>query len=401
MTLMASILLIPAAAAPAEEKPATRLEVQPMSLVQTIEFKKPAGARNLGLTNVRVHGRFVYAHPKALSQLVWFRRGDDGKLAEAGSMPLKLDKDTSQTGMVFVRDNLYMVRLSPGPSRGQRTTQIVWLKVDPKTGKPTEKAVIDTSATSGISVSYQPLIASADGKMLYLHAAGGNAKVAWLNLDDEGKPTLGGSVSGDGIGDGAKLLGDTSLRISPDGKHLYAITGAQHKIGILSRAEDGSLSHVGAVDLSLVVKKPGPPESTRWNHQFSWAGLAISPDGKFVYANLWAYGGKDDNVIGLFRRDAGSGKLAFIEKLKWPDALKGFSFAISPDGRNAYFGQLTGPATHAKRDPVTGRLTLLKEFPATDGPERRGPCIYDMTLDAEAGYAYFADLYGKLFVFKL
>ena len=64
-------------------------------------------------------------------------------------------------------------------------------------------------------------------------------------------------------------------------------------------------------------------------------------------------------------------------------------------------GHLTGPATHARRDPATGRMTLLVRFRKTTGAEYRGPNIYDMTLDAKTGYAYFADVYGKLFVFKL
>jgi hypothetical protein len=65
------------------------------------------------------------------------------------------------------------------------------------------------------------------------------------------------------------------------------------------------------------------------------------------YVNLWAYGNREQNAIGLFERDTRSGKLKFVERLKWPAAL------------------------------------------------------HDMTLDTENGYVYFVDIYGKLFVFKL
>ena len=372
-----------------------------MSLVQTITIEKPEAAQNAGLRSVRVHGRFVYLHPQAHGKLLWYRRGDDGLLVEAGSMEMKLDKGVSQSGMVFVGERLYMVRLGPG--RAGRPVHVVWYQVDPETGRPTEKGLLDAKVTAFPSVSYEPLVVSPDGKQLYLLAANraGGSKVVWFQLDASGRPSVGGQVAGEGIGFAAKLLGDTSLRISPDGRHLYTISGDDHKLAILQRGEDGSLKHVKAVDLAVVAPKPGPPDSKAWNQTFSWPGLAISPDGKFVYVNLWAYGNSQGNVIGLFRRDADSGELTFVEKLKWPAALKGFSIAFSPDGRYAYMGHLNGPAVHARRDPATGRLTPLAAFPQTSGPERRGPCIYDMTLDAKAGYAYFADVYGKLFVFKL
>ena len=193
----------------AADGPTTQPGEATMSLVQTLKIDKPEGAKSTGLLNVRAHGGFVYLHPRSHNKLVWCRHGDDGRLVEAGSMELKLEKGFAQAGMVFAGEHLYMVRLGPG--RRARAAQIAWCAVDPKTGGLTEKGVVDAKVKTFASVSYEPLIASPDGKQLYLLAPGqrGNGKIIWLNLDKTGRPTLGGQVGGDGVGYAAKLLGET------------------------------------------------------------------------------------------------------------------------------------------------------------------------------------------------
>ncbi|MHC4916005.1 MAG: lactonase family protein [Planctomycetota bacterium] len=364
-----------------------------MKLVQTLKFEKPQGGKNAGLRNVRVHGGFVYVHPQSHNKLFWYRRDGDGKLVEAGNL-----EGCSDRGMVFVGERLYMIRRVKG-----KPPAIAWYKVDAESGRPAEAGVVDSKVGFGSSVSYDPLLASPDGKHLYLFAPNrkDGSHVAWFTIGEDGAPAFAGKVKGEGIGYAAKYLGDTSLRISPDGRHLYVVSATEHKLAILERAGDGSLKHLKAIDLSVVAAKPGPADKRGWNHQFSWPGLCVSPDGRFVYANLWSYGKNVGNCLGLFKRDAEGGDLEFVGKLKWPAALKGFSFAISPDGKSAYMGHLNGPVVHARRDPATGRMAEIAKFPATNGPERQGPCIYDATLDAAGGYVYFADVYGKLFVFKL
>jgi hypothetical protein len=398
LTLLLSTSPLLAAEKAAEKAPEKAEPAEPaMKLIQTVTIEKREGSRNAALDNVRVHGDFVYA--RAGKRLIWFRRGEDGKLTEAGRMTQGAD-GVVYSSMLFVGDRLYMLRLK-GKYQRPRKARLLYFDVDPKTGKPTEVGGVEAPDTWP-SCSYEPLQAAPDGKSIYYLAMPprSDEEVVRFELDEDGKPTLTGTVSGKGIGSSAKPIGDSTMILSPDGKHIYTISATEHAVGVVEVGEEGKLGFVETVDLNKLVPDLNP-ESQKWNQTFAWPALAISPDGKQVYVNLWSYGRGHGDCVGLYNRDAETGKLSLVGKLDWPEGVKGLRLAFTQDGQAGCFGSLTGPVTYFKRDPESGKLTKVQSFPETSGPERAGPCLYDMTLDEKAGYAYFADLYGALFVFKM
>src|SRR5262249_48387703 len=83
------------------------------------------------------------------------------------------------------------------------------------------------------------------------------------------------------------------------------------------------------------------------------AGLAVSPDGRNLYAASFR-----DNGIATFARDAVLGTLQFVEVRKGVQG--GVSVTVSADGARVYAVGLIGKEVVAfARDPETGALTEI------------------------------------------
>jgi cysteine-rich repeat protein len=180
---------------------------------------------------------------------------------------------------------------------------------------------------------------------------------------------------GDGLGKIAK-----GIAISPDGAHLYTGgtfydgTSSQGAVNVFSRnAVTGALTFLerkvdeadGVINLANVV-----------------AGLAVSPDGKNVYA---ASRGEDALVV--FDRDTGTGLLTFREFQQDGgiiDGLKGpYGVVVSPDGAYVYaVGHGEGSAVVFRRDATTGALKFLedREDPYIDPPNEVQPAPAALAL---------------------
>jgi cysteine-rich repeat protein len=91
------------------------------------------------------------------------------------------------------------------------------------------------------------------------------------------------------------------------------------------------------------------------------SALALSPDGAHLYAT-----GKESNALVVFARDAGTGALAFVEVVR--DDLAGVDgldhpsgVAVSPDGANVYAtGEHDDAVAVFSRDLPTGALTFVE-----------------------------------------
>ena len=109
-------------------------------------------------------------------------------------------------------------------------------------------------------------------------------------------------------------------------------------------------------------------------------GVAVSPDGKFVYTVSGQFGDGDD-AVGVFSFDADEGKVKQIQTidtfdLAGADTGKAVPFeggneiAVSPDGENVYaVATISGALAVFDRDNETGALKLTSMFgdPATVG----------------------------------
>src|SRR5262245_57214615 len=90
-------------------------------------------------------------------------------------------------------------------------------------------------------------------------------------------------------------------------------------------------------------------------------GVTVSPDGKHVYV-----AGQDDNALAVFRRDAVTGQLTFVEvKKDGSNGIDGLAGAqhvtISPDGDFLYVaGSDDAGISVFQRDETTGKVTFVQ-----------------------------------------
>lgn len=173
-------------------------------------------------------------------------------------------------------------------------------------------------------------------------------------------------------------VGNQSLHISPDGRHLYAAGGHfaysdQPNRGALvvfqRNAEDGKLTHlqsiVHGVDIALMVAA---------------SETAVSPDGRHVYvaANTTSFFGGRYIV---FSRAAGTGLLT--EVAAYNGGFLNRAIAISPDGNSVYIGGGHGLLSLTRASD--GTLTAIA------GSEEPGSFdVDDIAMSPDGGQIYTA-----------
>ena len=171
-----------------------------------------------------------------------------------------------------------------------------------------------------VSVTVSP-----DGKNVYAASYGDYAMTVFTRDAISGMLTF-QEVMRDGVNGVSGLGGAYSVRVSPDGAHVYCAGLDASSIALFSRDTEGNLTfvekyedNVGGVDGLWGVNS-----------------LTISPDGNWVFTT-----GGNDNALALFGRDPGTGKLAIKEKFEnGVNDVTGMNFPLgvemSPDGNNLY-----------------------------------------------------------------
>jgi DNA-binding beta-propeller fold protein YncE len=209
------------------------------------------------------------------------------------------------------------------------------------------------------------------------------------------------------------LFGPTSVVVSPDDRNVYV--GSFGGLAAFARnLRNGALRQLGGTAGCLLVRGRTARCSHRGAFGQLWpAVLAVSRDGRNVYA-LTSDGAREALLV--FRRDRSTGALTRlrardgcvaapalnIAACTAAPSLAGpsfcFSLALSPDGRNLYFGSC-GDITVFSRDPASGGLTQL---PGVDGClDASGapghPCAGDTGTEPQTSIAISPD--GKSFYF--
>ncbi len=180
---------------------------------------------------------------------------------------------------------------------------------------------------------------------------------------------------------GRELVGVTGIVVSPDGKHAYATSNADHTLTALARAgATGSLS-LFEVETDGIGGVDGLDGAT---------GVAISPDGKHVYVASAA-----DDALAAFARNSGTGKLAFIEAEKDSVATDGLDGAywvdVSPDGKHVYVASATDDAVTAfARDAVTGEVDWVETKKDGIGPVQDLNGARGVSTSADGKHVYVA-----------
>ncbi len=190
---------------------------------------------------------------------------------------------------------------------------------------------------------------SPDGKHVYMVSQGFSDLIVYARDSFTGQLSHVETIE-NGVGGTTGLNGAYSVRVSPDGAHVYAAGSYDDAVCVFARdTVTGGLTFIEShTDEVGGVTGLDHTEAVR-----------ISPDGKFVYAV-----GRGDNAVVVFRRELTTGRLTLVEELHGggPDELPlrdPRRAAISPDGNHLYVTNYFGDSvTWFTRDVVTGELSF-------------------------------------------
>jgi len=192
---------------------------------------------------------------------------------------------------------------------------------------------------------------SADGKNVYASSFWEHGMAVFSRDQNTGALTFLQTLkNGQGGVDG--IIRPSSITESPDENHIYVTGAFSNAIAIFSRsASDGSLTYVG-------VMKDGV---NGVNGLRGANSASVSEDGMHVYV-----AGPADNGMAVFSRDANTGMLTFVEYIQnGIDNVGGLAgvndVEVSTDGKRVYTTSNSENATVVfNRDANTGMLTFEK-----------------------------------------
>jgi len=148
-----------------------------------------------------------------------------------------------------------------------------------------------------------------------------------------------------------------TVRVSPDGLHVYAPGYVENELAIFSRNfSDGTLTFIEK------IKDDSAGVDGLWNS----ADLTFSPDGGYVYVTA-----RSDASIATFQRSASTGLLTFVEVQKNDSAgVSGLASVngvkLSPDGKHVYVaGSGDSSLVVFSRNSSTGALTYVRNSKMT------------------------------------
>lgn len=179
------------------------------------------------------------------------------------------------------------------------------------------------------------------------------------------------------------------IAVAPDGAHLYA---ASHSGGGAAGGALTAFSRNGATQ-AITQLQCVPQTSTASGLCHEGGGfaslegadsVAVSPDGKFLYAT--GYFANSVAGFNIVQSGPGVGKIGSLVNCLWFSATsecqqatgmnspKGI--ALSPDGRDVYVAMFNGGITALRRDPVSGVLSFNQCYTKSGG----SGCAMDSTL---------------------
>lgn len=337
-----------------------------------------------GAGGVAVAGRYVYVASVDSSAVAIFRRNPDTgvlhQLAGRAGCVSETGKDGCAKGRGL--EGAFSLAISPDG----RSVYVASLNAvaefvrHPQTGALTQLRGSDGCIAEYIGDGCGPgrglrevasVAVSPDGRNVYAASFGSNAVVALSRDRSSGAlsqdPGLSGCTNedgGEGCQQGKALEQAFSIVVSPNGRFVYVGSILSSAIMSFERQSDGSLRQIPtAGECTSQGGREGCATGRGLNEV---AGVAISPDGGYLYAGA----SHSSAVAALFLTPSTGG----IDQLKGPygcAAEHGFEgcatahglvgagpLALSPDGMNLYAAGLNSLAIFG-REPSTGRLDQL------------------------------------------
>ncbi len=304
-----------------------------MTHLETYDASTITGLNGASAVTVSPDGNNVYMTGTTGNTLVVFSR-DDG----TGALTLL---ETHEDGLLGVDGLRLPVAVAVSPDGGHVYAAGAWddaiavFSRDAVDGKLTfiEHHVDGLSGVDGLDYSSSVTV-SPDNLNVYATGRVDNAVAVFSRDTTTGALTF-SQVLKDGAGGVDGLDGAESVTLSPDGFHVYVAGDDDNALAVFSRDP-------GTGNLTFVeVEKDG---QTGVDGLSSVSHVAVSPDGRFVYA-----AGRGDNSVAVFSRDAGTGELAFVEirddGVGGVDGLGGVNaVAVAPDNGHVYTAAVTDDA---------------------------------------------------------
>ncbi len=241
---------------------------------------------------------------------------------------------------------------------------------------------------------------SPDGKHAYVADEGSSKIVTFrAQTSDSGKAT---SLAFASSFDNATLSANNAITapiqvaVSADGLNVYATAVTGDSIATFRRdPEEGSLTWVDTVKdgatYGCMIAQPCAGNLDGLNGAY---GIAISPDGKFVYVSSIT-----DSSVVVLRRNESNGALSstaligsgayFVQQYTNPSMISAYGMAMSHDGANLY---ATGYSSDAlvvlTRDPISGTLTTKQVLTTSVAVGLDG--VFRVVATADGRFVYTA-----------
>lgn len=229
---------------------------------------------------------------------------------------------------------------------------------EPSSGRLTFRQRLHDSQGDGLAGA-SGLAFSPDGRFLY-SAAILEGKIGVFSLDGSRAELAFIQAVEDGVAGVDGLDGVRSVLVSADGRQLYSVAIFDDALAVFDRdPETGELTFSEAhFDNQMGVD----------GLDFA-NGLALSPDGSFLYA-----ASAIDSAVAAFVRDGETGRLQFLEAhFDEQGGVEGLDdandVAVTPDSQRVVVASHPDPAggdgwlSVFARDPATGRLSFVEDLP--------------------------------------
>ena len=297
---------------------------------------------------VSPQGAHVYAVGKEDDALTVFARDvETGALRSTSTHTSRLyDSRFDPWSMVVSPDGAHLYGVSPS-----RSALGVFVR-DARTGRLTTLELVKDGDGSVDGLGGASALAmSPDGVHVYATGYWDNALAVFRRVSESGSLRF-VEVHRDGVDGVDGLNRPRSITVSPDGAHVYAAGTKDNAVAVFARAV-----HTGTLIFVHTVRN-GVDGVYGLEHART---VTVSPDGAHVYVTAL-----EGDAIAAFARDARSGRLNFVDAVRdevgGVEGLDGaMSVTVSPDGAHVYAtAYLDNAVTVFRRDARSGALDFVE-----------------------------------------
>ncbi len=255
------------------------------------------------------------------------------------------------------------------------------------------------ASSSGLSPNPGPygIALSPDGKHAYVVDEGSSNLLVYTATDTQGRSRSLQYVStqSSAARSADEQFGSPlQVAVSPDGKNVYVTGSSGDSVATFARnGSSGALTWIDTVKNGAGYDCIGTVCSGTISSLDGAYGIAISPDGRFVYISSI-----NSDAITVFQRNQVDGALSaagglgaanFVQAFTRADLNSAYGLAVSPDGAHVYAtGFLSDTLLVLARNAITGTLTHKQTITTTTAAELDG--VFRVVTSPDGRFVYTA-----------